>query len=286
LLNTSTNKVDAHMYLWGACHYGFYSTLFHIIPSEKQSAYVKILKDLQDMVLWEDKQSQGETLEYSVFTTGHSLGGCLASTFYARLLKFPEELTHIHDHLHFEGGYVFGAPRIGSFDFMRQVFSELRNPPKRHMNLWRVANALDFASSIPLGEDNREAAFIISNGSSNDFRDYSHIGSYILLLHYGKTFVETQPKQIHSLQGIKEWYIETFHLVPILAIIFDFLTSVSQMFEIIDVMNIVSAAMPFVGDHSPFRYYISLSQRTQKDFLESTLENHIDEPPVVEDEGL
>jgi len=259
LTNLSMTKIEASEYLWGACHEGYYSKLFY--PTLRHgNAYEKILDAIKEMMVREeDHQIQEQALEYSMFCTGHSLGGGLASLFYARLLKAPDDLLPLHRRLTFEGAYTFGAPRVGSFQFMRDLSGHANNPTKRFVICWRVVNALDLISDVPFGEDDLHAAFIKSSGDLQDILDFSHIGTLVHLRNSGKVGVGTGPFQVDSFESLLLWLMDRTGLGGLTEDIYDWFLSYRHLLRVLDLFSIFSGLVPLVGDHSPARYYLNLS---------------------------
>ena len=120
-----------------------------------RDAYGKVGETVKAAV---DKKTQG----YSLYITGHSLGGALA-------IIAAKELGR--DSL--AACYTFGSPRVGN----EELGEEIRAP------IYRIVNAADGVPRVPLSWASRCAAFLISfvrpswgDWIEKNFCGYMHLG--------------------------------------------------------------------------------------------------------------
>jgi triacylglycerol lipase len=104
---------------FGSIHRGFYDAFYSIWPKAKE----KILKL--------------RTNNQSIWVTGHSLGGALASIA-AGAIYLQKELAG-----GLLGVYTFGQPRVGDFDFAEKYDSGLKN------NTYRIVHNNDVVTRVP-----------------------------------------------------------------------------------------------------------------------------------------
>jgi hypothetical protein len=117
----------------------------------------------------------GEGRQPAMWLTGHSMGGALASIFFAHLLHVPEPHPLIVHPKHWlRGGYTFGAPRTGGARYSAQV---RRHPQASHF--YDVANANDGVHYFPPAQDLR--LFRDERALTN----FAHIGKPVLLSYWG-----------------------------------------------------------------------------------------------------
>jgi len=264
LTDFSFSKTNAAEYLWGCVHQGFYSKIF-LLNSDNQSAYNAILSTIKDVA-----KAGDEDLEYTMFNTGHSLGGCLSSVFYARLLKSPEDLSaYIPDRkIHYVGSYTYGGPKIGNLAFANAVDSKYKKPVIRETPvMFTVQNAVDLAPSSPSGLGDGQVAFIASDNNPQDYLDYTTIGKVVHLHRYkskgliGKSVATTSflgdssQRNITSFAEVFAWVINVSLIMDIVSAAYDTVLSWVYMFDSGNIVNIVESLMPWTGDHSPWNYY-------------------------------
>jgi pimeloyl-ACP methyl ester carboxylesterase len=193
-IDGSIHKVDARAYVFGGVHQGFYRSLFQvrhlrkprITQTRKGSVsngeevlthtipYQVIMEGIQLVV---HRLSHRHATKPGLWVTGHSLGGALATLFYARHLK-SNELDAL---VHVKGVYTFGSPRVGNFDFA-QEFESLTNlrPPHQRVQLWRIVFANDIVPRLPFGKDSLRFS-LVGGGNGQSALDYVHVGNALYL---------------------------------------------------------------------------------------------------------
>jgi len=277
LTDASMSKTEGSDFLWGAIHEGLYSKLFLTAVGEL-NAYEHILENIKNIM---ESQQGNPNLEYSLFHTGHSLGGGLAALFYARLLKSPDDLRDLvpNAKINFVGGYTFGAPKVGNFDFANQVSSSVKVSITRTSPvLYRVQNACDFAPTVPYGRGDGQIAFITCNNNPQDLFDYSNIGTLVALHHYESLgepksrilqpdfLGMPQERQVDTYLSLLAWLLDICLITTILSNVIDTVMSWAGMFNYKDVVSFFCAVVPIVGDHLPARYYLDIANlKTVKD---------------------
>ena len=125
----------------GNIHTGFYKALMDIWPQMKSCirSFRRALDDHPGKSLW---------------LTGHSLGGALATLAAATLIEADET---------FYGAYTFGSPRVGDRVFARNFNVEVKN------KVFRFQNNNDLVSRIP-----------------TRMMGYSHAGSFVYISEGGQ----------------------------------------------------------------------------------------------------
>jgi len=125
----------------GNIHTGFYKALMDIWPQMKSCirSFRRTLDDHPGRSLW---------------LTGHSLGGALATLAAATLIEADET---------FYGAYTFGSPRVGDRVFARNFNVEAKN------KVFRFQNNNDLVSRIP-----------------TRMMGYSHLGSFVYISEDGQ----------------------------------------------------------------------------------------------------
>jgi hypothetical protein len=159
-------KTNANAYLFGSVTQGFYEKLFPDFTAHVQySTYGNIVQTLK-LAAKELKKDK-----VNLFITGHGHGGAIATAFYARAIKSPEDFG---EHIQVCDAYVFGAPRIGDVDFGAGFYSAVNQPIENSQALFRVINNLDVMGYIPIGATSTslDHAFNFKGSLFN----YAHIG--------------------------------------------------------------------------------------------------------------
>lgn len=99
----------------------------------------------------------------------------MATIFFARLLKSPEDLP---ENIQLCDLYTFGSPRVGDKDFSRHFESEIELPLRRPSAHWRVVAGRDRAAMIPPSlADTTIGEYM----SSSDSWNFAHVGNEIRL---------------------------------------------------------------------------------------------------------
>ncbi|WAQ81274.1 hypothetical protein PtA15_1A614 [Puccinia triticina] len=160
----------------GCAHQGFYSSLFPA-PSarEKPSPYLRIIETIRRVALHVHNEVG---IPMNLYVGGHSLGGAIASLFYARLLESPEDLG---PHTTLRDAYCFGTPRGCDSLLASRVEYNLAKPANLRRSLWRISNHSasaklgDLIAHLPPGmADQRCARSVIRGGS---LLSYAAIGT-------------------------------------------------------------------------------------------------------------
>lgn len=112
LVDSNIGHIDASSHLFGACHEGFYSTLF---PSQSSGTAVNPYRRICETVQAIAKEliDTGRAThndKIPLWVTGHSLGAALASILYTRFLF---EQGDLGKHIELRDAFVYGCPRLG-----------------------------------------------------------------------------------------------------------------------------------------------------------------------------
>ncbi|GAA5944359.1 lipase family protein [Sporobolomyces koalae] len=189
LVDATINRVPAGVFFGagsGTAHQGFYTSLFMTSDSKRRSgsdAYGTIVRTLAHTAL-RMKQELAAVREIEVsqvpqiplWVAGHSLGSALASLFYARCLRSPDDLG---TNLLLRDCYSFGTPRLGDGNFTSAFEQSLITPRDRAQILWRVQNHLDIVTMVPPGlADNERGRSTLSVASVLNF---AHLGPALVL---------------------------------------------------------------------------------------------------------
>ncbi|KAH8920610.1 alpha/beta-hydrolase [Atractiella rhizophila] len=171
LVDTTIAHESAGDWLWGDAHQGFYTSLFPSAGSgSKVVPYERIMETIQ-LVARELQEKSGTDQKIQVYITGHSLGAGLASLFYARCLKAPDDMG---DHCELRDGYTFGTPRVGDNIFVTAFEECLNQKQNQFKNFWRICNQRDFVCTVPPGlADLRERR---TNINPDSLLNYGAIG--------------------------------------------------------------------------------------------------------------
>jgi len=142
--NLTFQCVDARNYLFGQVHRGFYNYLF---PIDEESAG----KNYPCQKIIEAINCKANTLKkrngrkVNLWITGHSLGGALATLFYARLLN----INYSHDAWELQGAVTFASPAVGDINFATQLASLINDPRNVNRPLWRIVLDDDIVPKMP-----------------------------------------------------------------------------------------------------------------------------------------
>ncbi|CAB5125391.1 unnamed protein product [Rhizophagus irregularis] len=142
--NLTFQCVDARNYLFGQVHRGFYNYLF---PIDEESAG----KNYPCQKIIETINCKAKSLKningkkVNLWITGHSLGGALATLFYARLLN----INYTHDSWELQGAITFASPAVGDINFSTQLASLINDPRNLAKPLWRIVLNDDFVPKMP-----------------------------------------------------------------------------------------------------------------------------------------
>ncbi|GAA6036319.1 hypothetical protein JCM8097_001663 [Rhodosporidiobolus ruineniae] len=184
LQNLTVTRTGASVFFGGGSgtvHDGFYTSLF--MTTDESKAEVdgygnSILRTLRHVAARMKRDANDKDLKIPLWCTGHSLGGALASLFYARLLHSPGDLE---PDLQVKDCYVFGAPRLADGFFVSTFEASMLNPLDRPNILWRVLNGLDIVGNNPPGFADVESYRTTPSTSS---LNYGYLGPAIRLLRY------------------------------------------------------------------------------------------------------
>jgi putative lipase involved disintegration of autophagic bodies len=144
LSNLTFQCVDARNYLFGQVHKGFYDYLF---PIDEESAG----KNYPCQKIIEAINCKATTLKnkndkkVNLWITGHSLGGALATLFYARLLN----INYSHESWELQGAVTFASPAVGDINFSTQLASLINDPRNLTKPLWRIVLNNDIVPKLP-----------------------------------------------------------------------------------------------------------------------------------------
>jgi len=144
LSNLTFQCVDARNYLFGQVHRGFYNYLFPIDEESAGKNYPcqKII-DAINCKATTLKNKNGRKV--NLWITGHSLGGALATLFYARLLN----INYSHDAWELQGAVTFASPAVGDINFSTQLASLINDPRNLARPLWRIVLDDDLVPKMP-----------------------------------------------------------------------------------------------------------------------------------------
>ncbi|CAG8469279.1 12538_t:CDS:2 [Funneliformis mosseae] len=153
-------RTDARSYLFGEIHEGFYSSLFPIDEYDSArldrrcpatriiEAVHKRAEKIRERNAKDNDMAFEDTSKVSVWITGHSLGGALATIFYSRLLKSPQSLN---EHCIIRDGTTFASPSIGDSDFAAEFSSLSNRSPSEYKTMWRIVCDNDIVPRVPPG---------------------------------------------------------------------------------------------------------------------------------------
>ncbi len=110
---------------WGKLHRGFYHGFDSVADGQLM-----------------DKIAELEGTDVQIWLTGHSLGGALATTMGARLLKDMEAGANYN----LAGIYTFGSPRIGNGTFAAKFDETAKS---RGVRVVRIRNGADIVPELP-----------------------------------------------------------------------------------------------------------------------------------------
>ncbi|CAG8508796.1 44649_t:CDS:2 [Gigaspora margarita] len=150
LTNFSLQRMDAKQFLFGEVHSGYYTNLF---PDNSYSS-TKSVKQFPALRLVEAIRGKANEIykrtaqRVKVWVTGYSLGGALATLFYARLLQSPASLG---DNVDICDGITFASPLLGDNDFAAGFQSLMNNEINVNKNFWRIVNDNDIVPRYPFG---------------------------------------------------------------------------------------------------------------------------------------
>ncbi|CAG8821530.1 2874_t:CDS:2, partial [Gigaspora rosea] len=144
--NLTVQCVDGRAHLFGQIHQGFYEYLFPNNEVNKRDFPCKrIIEAIQIKAIEINKKSKKDNV--NLWVTGHSLGGALATLFYAYLLK--TNLGGLQEHLNFKGAITFASPAVGNHHFATQLDSLIDDPKNKESPLWRVVVKQDIVPKLP-----------------------------------------------------------------------------------------------------------------------------------------
>ncbi|ORX91098.1 alpha/beta-hydrolase [Basidiobolus meristosporus CBS 931.73] len=270
LSDATITRTEASSYVYGEVHSGFFNKLFpqqNCVGKVKRSnPYVEILHCIQREAL--EFQTEGEPIRpIPLWITGHSLGGALASLFYARLIKSIGDLGYATTGLVLQDGYTYGCPALGDGRFASEFASFSNLPYSNHSTLWRVVNDADIVTRIPPGNDDLDTLRFFS---SSTLMNYAHIGQSLRLFTDGSN-PDIQPTRYSSIlyvanldlgDGVPLW-LRCYHFVkgflPI-GLIGDFPSLTSY-----NILTLGELLVPkLVADHFTSRYFWSLKRLQQR----------------------
>jgi hypothetical protein len=191
------NKVDGHEFVFGAVHEGFYRTMF----KRKRTAHVNFYERLVTNIESLAAKNKAQNIETQLWITGHSLGGALASLFYARAIK-TREINYVS----IGDSYTFGSPHVGNLDFRNQFVSRDNTPFYNSSRLYRVYNINDPVSRFPLGFDDPNFLSIAKGPSGMDAIDFCHIGKPVYLHQFTSSIPSLPPDFIVESAEDLLWY--------------------------------------------------------------------------------
>ncbi|CAG8695362.1 1379_t:CDS:2 [Gigaspora margarita] len=150
LTNFSLQRMDAKPFLFGEVHSGYYTSLF---PDNSYSSHKSVKKypALRLVEAIRDKANEiykRTAQPVKVWVTGYSLGGALATLFYARLLQSP---TSLGDNVDIRDGITFASPLLGDNDFAAGFQSLMNKEINIKKNFWRIVNDNDIVPRYPPG---------------------------------------------------------------------------------------------------------------------------------------
>jgi len=174
LKDLTLTKTNGNAFLYGDVHQGFYDMLFPDYSTHvTHSPYGSILQTVRS-VAKELYTSTRKTV--NVYVTGHSLGSAIATVFYARAVKSPEDFG---PNIKLCNAYLYGTPRIGDVDFCAGYYSAVNKPFGNTQMLYRVVNNVDIVCRVPLGvgDDIASRDYLLKKSIFN----YGHVGEEVLI---------------------------------------------------------------------------------------------------------
>ncbi|CAI2170758.1 6777_t:CDS:2 [Funneliformis geosporum] len=260
LIDFLVQKIDARAYLYGNVHEGFYTSLFPKNDKESSELYrrspsMRLIEAIRSKVADITKYNRivKQDNPVSLWITGHSLGGGLATLFYTRLLKSPEILG---ENCILRDGIAFAAPIVGDDDFALSFSSRSNEPFETSTTLWRVIAGSDIVPHVAPAKNNPKIQRYLTNVEAIN---YVHIGEEITF-----NFDGSKPTSTRPILGTKDYFI------------FDKMTTWNDMkFAFKGSHNIKQpvkvnenkALYPFenlyplpIRNHLPHRYFIALEK--------------------------
>ncbi|CAG8437459.1 9536_t:CDS:10 [Acaulospora morrowiae] len=154
LSNLTFQSVDARSYLFGQVHRGFYNYLFPMdgrryAQTSRNFPYKRIIYTIKAKAdeirsYWNKK---GLDRKVNLWITGHSLGGGLATLFYARLLKV--ELDILKDVCELRDTVTFASPAVGDSHFAVELNFCINKLSENYPPLWRFVLKRDIVPKLP-----------------------------------------------------------------------------------------------------------------------------------------
>ncbi|CAG8534540.1 6728_t:CDS:2 [Acaulospora morrowiae] len=182
VIDLMLQRIDASNFVFGEIHCGMYTSLFSQTQSrsakmDRTSPYITIVEAIRSKAV-EIVNSNAKNTPVNVWVTGHSLGAALASIFFSRCLKSPEDLG---PNCILRDGYLYGCPAVGNSSFA-SLFSSYSNQPfDRSSTLWRVVNDTDIVAHLS-GFEDITMSQVLANHS---ILDYTHVGEEIRFFRSG-----------------------------------------------------------------------------------------------------
>ncbi|CAG8509445.1 10410_t:CDS:2 [Scutellospora calospora] len=282
LTNFSLQRIDARSFLFGEVHYGYYTSLFNdnsysSVKSLKQCPALRLAKAVRDKA---DEIYKRTSQKVNVWVSGYSLGGALATLFYARLLESP---TCLGDHVDIRDGMSFASPVLGNSDFAAGFQSLMNNDSNSHRNFWRVVNDNDIVPRYPAGFHTPNLGLFLSK---INLLNYINIGDEVRFYQSG-----AEPRSKRHLYGpeVQNLFIKQglgfigWDALFIFSDHFDGSTNrcnpIKNPFAInYKVTSKFDYFTPgFLRNHLPFRYFESMEKARK--YWESKLQNNIIENP-------
>ncbi|CAG8724705.1 8720_t:CDS:2 [Rhizophagus irregularis] len=193
--NLTFQCVDARNYLFGQVHRGFYNYLF---PLDEESAG----KNYPCQKIIESINCKATTLKnmngrkVNLWITGHSLGGALATLFYARLLN----INYTHESWELQGAITFASPAVGDINFSTQLAALINDPRNLAKPLWRIVLNDDIVPKMPYRACNKRMRKY--GYHYNVLMNYAQVGDKVTF--YGNDHDPTSIKEFFSNESDKD----------------------------------------------------------------------------------
>ncbi|CAG8748270.1 3561_t:CDS:2 [Cetraspora pellucida] len=150
LTDFSLQRIDARSFLFGEVHYGYYTDLFtdnsySSVKSAKQCPALRLAEAIRDKA---NEIYKRTAQPVKVWVSGYSMGGALATLFYARLLHSP---TSLGDKVEIRDAITFASPLLGDSDFASGFQTLMNKEINLNKNFWRIVNDNDIVPRFPFG---------------------------------------------------------------------------------------------------------------------------------------
>ncbi|TPX35904.1 hypothetical protein SmJEL517_g01841 [Synchytrium microbalum] len=194
----------------GQVHEGFYNTFQWDSPTRKDEAWARkhqcevdaIFNLLRSTVI--TRLGSGA----SIWVTGHSLGGALATVFLSHMTYLAQ--SPLTNSARLRAAYVFGSPRVGDSTFANITNASVA---ASKATCFRIVNANDLVPTLPLSSNipfsTYKYAQAVSHGKSpNMVTDFEHVGTPVLVGYDGIVRMNAERNWALAGKNVFGWAIE------------------------------------------------------------------------------